>query len=62
MTGWNLPPGCTPAMIDEAMGGNEPRCDACGEESDALEVCLYRGRRLRLCDKAKCWPPEDNEP
>jgi hypothetical protein len=25
MTGWNLPPGCTDRMVDEAFGGSEGR-------------------------------------
>ena len=25
MTGWNLPPGCTDRMVDEAFGGKEGR-------------------------------------
>jgi len=55
---WNLPPGCTDADVDRAMGGDEPRCWACGEETDELEGCWYRGRLRMLCSKAKCWPPD----
>lgn len=33
MTGWNLPPGCTSRMIDEAMGAECP-CEMCGRWAD----------------------------
>lgn len=33
MTGWNLPPGCTIRMIDEATGVGEP-CAVCGQDED----------------------------
>lgn len=48
MTGWNLPPGCTQAMIDRAFGGDEDEsefeCSACedlGYEVDAIEGTIY---------------------
>ena len=49
--GWNLPPGCTQADIDRAMGGDEPRCWACHEETDweELESAWVRGRLRPLC-------------
>lgn len=28
MSGWNLPPGCTSKMIDDAMGA-DARCEVC---------------------------------
>jgi hypothetical protein len=32
MTGWNLPPGCTTRMIDEAYGLDSP-CECCGRDT-----------------------------
>jgi hypothetical protein len=29
MTGWNLPPGCTVRMVEEAYGCEQP-CEVCG--------------------------------
>lgn len=34
--GWDLPPGCTQRMIDEAFGGEGP-CECCGR---AAEECI----------------------
>ena len=44
MTGWNLPPGCTDRMIDEALGVDEP-CDCCGHHVDecVCPECPYCG-------------------
>jgi hypothetical protein len=36
MTGWNLPPGCTTRMIDEAAGVYDI-CDCCGK---GVEDCI----------------------
>jgi hypothetical protein len=36
MTGWNLPPGCTPLDVDRAMGCLT-RCASCGKEIYANE-------------------------
>lgn len=62
MTSFNLPPGCTEADIDRAMGGNEPRCFECGEEtsSDDLELVYYKGSKLWICPNCS-GPPEDYE-
>lgn len=51
MTGWNLPPGCTQADIDRAMGGDEPRCWACHDETDDLEEVYFRGGIRLMCWK-----------
>lgn len=37
MTGWNLPPGCTDRMIDDAMGANA-HCEVCLQHVDSC-VC-----------------------
>ena len=52
MTGWNLPPGCTQADIDRAMGQDDVRCQGCGEEVEStqeLEDYYIRGRVRWLC-------------
>ena len=36
MTGWNLPPGCTQADIDRAMGWDEP----CWHDPKGVEIDL----------------------
>jgi hypothetical protein len=33
MTGWNLPPGCTYQMLDDAMGV-DAICEVCGKYAD----------------------------
>jgi hypothetical protein len=38
MTGFNLPPGCTSRMIDEALGLDEP-CDVCGGSPEVDCIC-----------------------
>ncbi len=47
MTGWNLPPGCTDQMVDEAMGGTEPplcrECDADMADDGGSWVCTEEG-------------------
>lgn len=37
MTGFNLPPGCTYKMLDDAMGVDSGPCECCGE---APEQCF----------------------
>ena len=61
MTGCNLPPGCTQADIDRAMGC-EPRCSECGKEtaSDDLELVYWKGRKLWICPDCT-GPPDDYE-
>ena len=49
MPGWNLPPGVTEDDIDRAMGGDEPRCWACHDETDDLEGMIVRGRVRGMC-------------
>jgi DNA-directed RNA polymerase subunit RPC12/RpoP len=62
MTGWNLPPGCTDADIDRALGGDDPRCSECGAETQAedLEMVWYRGRALYVCHNCP-GPPDEPE-
>jgi predicted Zn-ribbon and HTH transcriptional regulator len=31
MSGWNLPPGCTPSDVDRAAGAYDAECDHCGD-------------------------------
>ena len=50
MTGWNLPPGCTDADIDRAMGGDDPCCAGCGKQTDDLEREIVHGKPRLLCD------------
>ena len=42
--GWDLPPGVTPKMIDEAMGGDTPECPKCDgpmeDPGDGAWVCM----------------------
>ena len=52
MTGWNLPPGCTNADIDRAMGGDDPRCWFCEKETEELERVYYRHELRWVC--AEC--------
>lgn len=59
MAGWNLPPGCTDADVDRAMGGAEPRCCACGSEEE-LEEVWYRGQRL-MCSRCAAHLEDDDE-
>ena len=52
-TSWNLPPGCTQADIDRAMGGDEPQCFGCGTALDeqTAELVWWRGREYPACDR-----------
>jgi lipopolysaccharide biosynthesis regulator YciM len=50
MTGWNLPPGCTDRMVDEALGCRDEtrfECTKCGfvidMEDDAEWQCIHCG-------------------
>jgi hypothetical protein len=61
---WNLPPGCTPADIDRAMGGNEPHCHFCGKEVEDPEELegVWDGGRLRpACDHCAYLSEETDE-
>lgn len=55
MSGWNLPPGCTNADIDRAMGYDdeceEPaRCDNCGDtDCDCHLRCMECTELLTEC-------------
>jgi hypothetical protein len=53
MTGWNLPPGCTPRDIDRAMGAYS-RCEECGREMEVDE-----DNEEQIC--ARCAYPRDEE-
>lgn len=58
MTGWNLPPGCTSADIDRAMG-MDATCDVCGCPADSCicpecPVCQVAGR-------IECYAVVENE-
>ena len=63
MTPFNLPPGCTDADIDRAMGANDPRCSACGRETsgDDMESVLHKGRWLWFCPECYYESPEEEE-
>lgn len=58
----NLPPGCTNADIDRAMGGDEvfDVCEWCGEPCSVLETihpdCLKQERAERKRDEMKDEP------
>lgn len=41
MTGYNLPPGVTPAMIDDHFGAED--CPACGDEGWDGDACCLCG-------------------
>jgi len=68
--GWDLPPGVTDKMIDEAMGGNEVpwqwECEACGnseeklEEQDLPDACPNCGTNDQ--EMFRCWEMEPEEP
>ncbi len=55
MPGWNLPPGCTDADVDRAMGGDEPRCYVCGEYRDIedLEPVWMNGHEKPVCGRCQ---------
>ena len=59
MANWNLPPGCTDADVDRAMGGDEPRCWFCHGETDELEWVYWRGDRRLSCGECAA-RAEDN--
>ena len=63
MSNFNLPPGCTDADVDRAMGGDEPRCWACSKETDDLEREWFRGDFRWLCNRCeqRANEPEDDE-
>src|SRR5262249_46932882 len=68
--GWDLPPGVTSRMIDEAFGGGDPPCEVCGM---AVDDCLcpecpqcgsvgdVRCYRSIACDRTKPRGPYDTD-
>ncbi len=55
----DLPPGCTQAMVDEAMGGNDPCCEGCGQYTDRADLhadgpALY----CEACHPDRCHAPD----
>lgn len=41
--GWDLPPGCTHADIDRAMGGDDVECPDCDGENKECKRCNGTG-------------------
>lgn len=62
MTGWNLPPGVTDRMIDEAaQGGVEPvQCDNCCAMFDPEEEGCFIGWHSSYGDCCQCAKCCDN--
>jgi hypothetical protein len=52
MTGWNLPPGVTNAMIDKL---SEVHCEICDEDAneDDLEEVSFKGESKFICRECR---------
>ena len=62
MTGWNLPPGCTNADIDRAMGG-DVQCFGCGADladEPEPETVWHHGKSLPACSSCAARAEEDH--
>jgi hypothetical protein len=59
MTGWNLPPGCTPADIDRAAGALV-RCSVCGREFEpsAEQEEAFEETEEWVCNRQMCQDPD----